>query len=113
MYTYLILPAVLFFSGHRCYREYPLEWIERALVQSGYQVIDSAKFPILYSQASIVRQLNVARSKLPYFKSHSVAKAMSHHIDEVEERVRNILLQQDGQRIKLGFDYVVIAELLK
>ena len=35
------------------------------------------------------------------------------HIDEVEERVRNILLQQDGQRIKLGFDYVVIAELLK
>lgn len=90
-----------------------MEWIERALLQSGYQVIDSAKFPILYSQASVVRQLNVARSKLPYFKSSSLAKAMSHHIAEVEERLRNILSQQDGQRIKFGFDYVVIAELSK
>jgi hypothetical protein len=99
--------------GHRCYREYPLEWIQRNLVQSGYRVVDTAKFPILYSHATIVRQLNVARSKLPYFKCSSLAKTMSRHIDELEERVRAILQQQGGQRIKLGFDYVVVAELVK
>jgi len=103
--------ACTLLAGHRCYREFPLEWVQRNLLQNGYKVIASSIFPILYSRDTIVRQLNVARSKLPLFPSKQLADSMSKQIDELEDRARKILLQQNGQRIKVGFDYVVVAEL--
>ena len=74
-------------------------------------MIASSIFPILFSRDTIVRQLNVARSKLPLFPSKQLADSMSKQIDELEDRATKILRQKNGQRIKMGFDYVVVAEL--
>lgn len=61
--------ACILLAGHRCYREYPVDWIERHLEKAGLKVVQSSRFPIMYSHGAIVRQINVARSKLPDRKS--------------------------------------------
>jgi hypothetical protein len=101
------------FSGHRCYREYPVEWIERKLVEDNFKIIDVRKFPILYSHASITRQLNVARSKLPLFPSKDLATEMGRTIDALEAEAKAVCESCEGGRIKFGFDYVVSAEKQK
>ena len=111
VYTFCSPSLMYAVAGHRCYREYPLEWITRNLAKSGFKVITTATFPILYSHETILRQLNVARSKLPLFPSKGLANEMSKQIDELEEKSKSIISKKPNQRIKLGFDYVVVAEL--
>jgi hypothetical protein len=53
-------------AGHRPYREFPLEWMERHLDKSGFEIQQSKKFSIMHSEASILRQLRVGQSKLGY-----------------------------------------------
>ena len=77
--------AIYDFKGHRCYREYPFDWIERHLKLAGLKVVDTAKFPILYSQSAIKRQLNVARSKLRFFSSQALADEMAKEISALEK----------------------------
>ncbi len=102
--------ACILLAGHRCYREYPIEWIERHLQKSGLKVINASKFPIMYSHNAIVRQLNVARSKLPLFPSKALAKEMGEAIDKLEQESKVATDKSPTGRLKLGFDYVVTAE---
>jgi len=97
-------------AGHRCYREYPLEWIQRQLLKSGYRIISTHKMPIVYSFDNIKRQINVASSKLPFFPNEDLKTAMKAHIESVTHQVQEAVDSTTSKRIKLGFDYIVCAE---
>lgn len=103
--------ACILLAGHRCYREYPVDWIERNIEKSGLEVINTSKFPILYSHAAIVRQLNVARSKLSLFPSKALAKEMEGAINALEKESKVATDKSPSGRLKLGFDYVVTARM--
>ena len=104
--------ACILLAGHRCYREYPVKWVERQIKSNvdleGLQLIRTTTFPILYRHATIVSQINVARSKLPFFPSKELANSMTEVLDDLEQQ--SLRATQDGGRIRLGFDYVVSAE---
>ena len=60
--------ACILLAGHRCYREFPLEWLERHLKAGGLSIERTEQFPILYTEASIGRQIDVGARKLPLFE---------------------------------------------
>lgn len=103
--------ACILLAGHRCYREYPMSWVERMLESHGFKVLSTEKLPILYSEHSIRRQLNVARSKLPLFKDRALASAMGKSIDSLDGRMKDLVNRAENRRIRQGFDYVIAAEL--
>lgn len=103
--------ACILLAGHRCYREYPTDWIQRHIELAGLKVVETSRFPIMYSHATIVRQLNVARSKLPLFPSKGLAAEMGKQIDGLEKESKAATDRSPTGRIKLGFDYVVTAEM--
>lgn len=114
--------ACILLAGHRCYREYPLEWVERQIQQHGEQQdrsinhttslrhISSRRFPILYRHATIVKQINVARSKLPLFPSKALAASMREVLDELEKESLTVTQSKSDGKIRLGFDYLVAVQ---
>jgi hypothetical protein len=106
-----IRDACILLAGHRCYREHPLTWVQRQLQANGFRVLESTRLPILYSESSIRRQLNVARAKLPRFKDRALAKAMATALDELDLRVVATANAQPNRRIAHGFDYIIAAEV--
>ena len=100
--------ACILLAGHRCYREYPLEWVERSLDRAGFRVERSLRFPINYRKRFVKSQLEVCRRKLPHFSSRALAREMEGHIDDVEQRGLR-LLEEGGGSIPFGSDYVVMA----
>lgn len=102
--------ACILLAGHRCYREYPLDWIQRQ-VQShpNLQLIRSSTFPILYRHRTIVKQIQVGRSKLPHFPSPELAEEMRKTLDELEVKSKEAT-DKAGGKIRLGFDYIVTAQ---
>merc|ERR1712185_741435 len=73
--------ACILLAGHRCYREFPIDWCRRHLAQTDLEVVKTESFPILYSEASIGRQIDVAARKLPLFEDRALAASMRAHID--------------------------------
>ena len=104
-----IRDACIHLAGHRCYREYPFEWVERHLNNSGLTLISTRKFPIVYTHNTIVRQINVARSKLSLFPNKALANAMRATLDDLEKDSERACKEAGGS-FKLGFDYVITAE---
>jgi len=98
--------------GNRCYREYPQDWIERRLKEADLRVVNSSRFPILYSHGAIVRQINVARSKLAFFRDKDLADSMGKTLDGLEEESREATASSPSGRLKLGFDYTIAAEAI-
>lgn len=70
----------------------------------------TSKFPIMYSHTTIMKQLNVARSKLRLFRSKGLADEMGKAIDELEQESKTVTGNCPKGFFKLGFDYVVTAE---
>ncbi|KAL3808745.1 hypothetical protein ACHAXA_010938 [Cyclostephanos tholiformis] len=102
--------ACILLAGHRCYREYPLDWIERHIRMAGLDVIETKTYPIRYDHATMVRQINVGRSKLKFFPSRGIAREMGAVLDGLERESLEVTSEREGGRITLGFDYVVVAE---
>lgn len=102
--------ACILLANHRCYREYPLDWIERHLRKSGLNVVQSRQYPIRYDHSTMLRQINVGRSKLKLFPSKGMAAEMGKVLDDLEKESLEVTKKQSGGRITLGFDYVVVAE---
>ena len=125
-----IRDACILLAGHRCYREYPLEWIERQIQQTSYndvqdneeesgenngndyqfKLLSSKTFSILYKHSSIVTQINVGRSKFKYFPTPELVDSMKTILDDLERQSSEATSKAPNGRIKLGFDYVVAAE---
>jgi len=102
--------ACILLADHRCYREYPLDWIERHVRRAGLNVVESRTYPIRYNHGTMLRQINVGRSKLKLFTSKGMAKEMGKVLDDLEKESLEVTERQPGGRITLGFDYVVVAE---
>lgn len=102
--------ACILLANHRCYREYPLDWIERHLRKSGLNVVQSRTYPIRYDHSTMVRQINVGRSKLKLFPTKGMAAEMGKVLDDLEKESLEVTKQQADGRITLGYDYVVVAE---
>ncbi|KAJ1625551.1 hypothetical protein T492DRAFT_1038963 [Pavlovales sp. CCMP2436] len=106
--------AVFLHAGQRPYREYPLQWVLRALLKAGLVCELTRRFPIIYSANDLCKELNTARARLPLVEARSgaaFARALGAHIDEVEARTRDTLAQQPGGRLGYGEDYLVCARL--
>uniref|UniRef100_A0A7S1BWY1 Uncharacterized protein n=1 Tax=Corethron hystrix TaxID=216773 RepID=A0A7S1BWY1_9STRA len=106
------MDACILLGGHRCYREFPLDWINRHLARAELEVIETKKFPILYSHSAIVRQINVGRSKLSLFPNKELAESMRITLDKLETESKEATASAERGRLKLGFDYIVAAELV-
>ena len=104
-----IRDACILLAGHRCYREYPIEWVVRSLEQAGFVVDSTKRFPILYTAGSMIRQINVARSKLQFFRNSELREGMRSELDKLELEAHRAC--PEGKKIKLGFDYVVCASI--
>ena len=105
-----IRDACILLANHRCYREYPLDWIERHVARAGLNVKERRQYPIRYDHATMLRQINVGRSKLKLFPSQGMATEMGKVLDELEKESLEVTKRQESGRITLGFDYVVVAE---
>ena len=102
--------ACILLAGQRCYREYPMDWIIRHLESSGLDVVDTRTYPIRYDHGTMVRQINVGRSKLKSFQTKGMAREMGHVLDGLEKESLEVTRRSKDGRITLGFDYVVVAE---
>lgn len=102
--------ACILLANHRCYREYPLDWIERHLRKSGLNVVQSRTYPIRYDHSTMVRQINVGRSKLKLFPTKGMAAEMGKVLDDLEKESLEVTKKQVDGRVTLGYDYVVVAE---
>lgn len=109
-----IRDACILLAGHRCYREYPVDWIHRQFNNNtnnmGMRLLRTSKFPILYRHATIVKQINVARSKFKFFPNPETADAMRKVLDDLEVESLEATQRSPNGRLQLGFDYVVSAE---
>lgn len=103
--------ACILLAGHRCYREYPVDWVHRQIhgLAPDLVLLQTKQFPILYRHATIVKQINVGRSKLPYMPV-SLQETMRKVLDELEAESLQATTKSPTGRIQLGFDYVVTAE---
>lgn len=105
-----IRDACILLARHRCYREYPQDWIERHMEKAGLTIVETKRHPILYSYPTIKKQLDVARRKLPLFPDEDLARSMRKTIDDLDEKCK-AATKNNEERIQLGFDYVVCGEL--
>lgn len=99
--------ACILLAGHRCYREYPLEWVVRSLESSGFTVDDALRVDIVYRERFVNGQLDVCLRKLRYFKDPALAEEMKRHIESLRERA----LPLAAAGIPFGSDYVVKASV--
>lgn len=99
--------ACILLAGHRCYREYPLQWVLRQLPQAGFQVEDSWSLPIRFGARYLNSQLGVCRRKLPYLKDAGLASELGAAIERFAER-GGALMAKVGS-VQVGSDYVVAA----
>ncbi len=99
--------ACILHAGHRCHREYPLEWMLGALDRTGFVVEDAKSFPIVYGTKFIQGQLGVCEQKLEYIDDAALVRGLRHRIEEVRRRAIAVFHAQNG--IRFGSDYVVLA----
>jgi len=103
--------ACILLAGHRCYREYPVDWVIRQVERvPGLKVVKVSQFPILYSHNTIKTQLDVARRKLPYFPTKQLANEMEKVINALEDESEMLTEKSPNKKLKLGFDYVIVVE---
>jgi hypothetical protein len=100
--------ACILLAGHRCYREYPMDWVVRNLEQHGFLVQEAVQVPIVYRARFVNGQLDVCLRKLAYFADQDVAAAMRAHIGEVRARALDACERLGG--LRFGHDHVVAAE---
>jgi len=99
--------ACILLAGHRCYREYPLDWVLRHLDRAGYEIDEARSFPIIYRERFIHGQLDVAERKLPFFGDRALAATMQRTIAETRERALRICSVEGG--IHFGEDWLLAA----
>ena len=108
-----IRDACILLANHRCYREYPVDWIQRHVRRSNLDLVETRQYPIRYDHYTMVKQINVGRSKLRLFPSKALAEEMAGVLDRLEAESLEVTKRQVNGRVTLGFDYVVVAEKQK
>jgi len=96
--------ACILLAGHRCYREYPLDWTLRQLTRSGFKIENVSNFETVQTAEFVEVQLNVAESKIEFIKDLEVATAMAGHIKRLRKRIYDT-----KWGVRFGGDYVIHA----
>ena len=99
--------ACILLAGHRCYREYPDDWVCRHLEAAGLIVEHSERVPIVFRARYVNGQLDVCRSKLPLIKDPTLRAALDGQIEALRSRALAHVDQSGG--IRFGHDWVVAA----
>lgn len=99
--------ACILLAGHRCYREYPLDWAVRHVERAGLEIVDALSLPIVYGPRFINGQLDVCERKLPLFRDRGLASTMRGTIAELRARALSIHEAEGG--IRFGEDWIVAA----
>ena len=103
--------ACILLAAHRPYREFPPSWVIRHLERSGFEVVDPWKsYGVVWKHATVKKQLDVARRKLPHFADAAVAAAVRAQIDALDAKAKAVL---GDKGVIYGFDYVISARLKK
>jgi len=103
--------ACVLLMGQRPYREYPMTWTERQLEQAGLKIIDKHTVPHYYEHNDIMRRINSGRATLSKFPSEELAKEMGLLLDDLEHESKEMTKAAEGGKLRLGFHYVIAAEL--
>ncbi|KAJ8602935.1 hypothetical protein CTAYLR_001511 [Chrysophaeum taylorii] len=99
--------ACILLAGHRPYREFPVEWIQRQLDRAGLGLLQPPKtFSVLWKHQTLKTQLDVARRKLPYFPDPTLADTMRARIDALDAKAKDLLPERG---VPYTYDYVVSA----
>lgn len=98
--------ACILLAGHRCYREYPMDWAVRSLESSGYRVESAERVPILFGERYVRGQLGVCERKLAHFGDRALAERMGEVVAALRARALAALARGP---IRFGADYVVSA----
>lgn len=99
--------ACILLAGHRCYREYPLDWVLRSLEGAGFHVEDAVEIDIVWGARWVEGQLAVCRSKLPLLADRALAAALEGTVAELHARALRVVAQERG--VRFGTDWVVKA----
>ncbi len=100
--------ACILLAGHRCYREYPLSWVERHLDAAGFRVTARSRVPIVYGQRWVDGQLDVCLRKLPHFADPALAETMRAQVASLRAAALKTCKRQGG--LRFGHDWLVAAE---
>jgi hypothetical protein len=100
--------ACLLLAGELPYREYPSDWVVRHLEQAGYRVETVQHFPIRYRERFVNGQLDMCVHRIERLQDRGLAAALSTHVEVLRSRALGLVAQHNG--IRLGADYVVVAE---
>jgi len=112
--------ACLLLTGHRPYREYPVEWMIRSLESSGY-VIDTVRlFPISWGLSGLTGQLDACEQELlrhqdvlimpTEIKSTSLKRELQSQVRGLRQIIHNNeVIRSVG--ICYGVDYVISAHI--
>ncbi len=103
--------ACILLAGHRCYREYPREWVHRSLETAGFEVEESVAIPIVYRRRFVDGQLDVCVRKLPYIADRGLRGRLKTHIEDLRRRAHEHLIR--AGTIPFGSDYVVAARRVR
>jgi len=101
--------ACILLAGHRCYREYPLDWVLRSLDGAGLEVEDAVEIDIVWGARWVEGQLAVCRAKLPLLADRALAASLDGTVADLRERALRAVEQERG--IRLGADWVVKARV--
>ena len=99
--------ACILLAGHRCYREYPDDWAQRALEAAGLVVEHSERMPIRFRERYVNGQLDVCLSKLPLIRDPALVASLRAHIEDLRRRALAFVADNGG--IPFGHDYVIAA----
>jgi len=103
--------ACILLAGHRCYREYPRDWVHRSLARAGFEVEESIAIPIVYRRRFVDGQLDVCVRKLPYIADLGLRRSLEAHIADLRRRAHEYLMR--AGTIPFGSDYVIAARRVR
>ena len=99
--------ACILLAGHRCYREYPLDWVQRHVAAAGLRVLRAESRPIVYRERFVDGQLDVCLQKLPLMADRAVAEALRGQVESLRLRARAACNRLDG--LRFGEDWLLEA----
>eukprot|EP01095_Lingulamoeba_sp_RSL-Kostka_P004793 TRINITY_DN16010_c0_g1_i1.p1 TRINITY_DN16010_c0_g1~~TRINITY_DN16010_c0_g1_i1.p1 ORF type:complete len:397 (+),score=105.03 TRINITY_DN16010_c0_g1_i1:71-1261(+) len=96
--------SCIMLAGDRCNREYPLEYVTRQLKRSNFKIDAVACFESNYSKEYLLKQIQVAESKVKKFAHVGLQIEMVEYISAVKHQIN-----QYKWPFGFGNDYVVAA----
>lgn len=100
--------ATLLLCGERCYREHPVDWVQRSLAASGFRVISARTFGNVFGRRWIDGQIDMCTRRLARLPDPALGHAMGEYLRDLRRRATAHVAAHGG--LRAGADHVVAAE---